>query len=331
MEKIGVIIANTGSPDEPTPEATSRYLAEFLSDPRICPMNPKIWGFILNHFILPKRSVASAAKYKRIWTENGSPLSAIMASLALNLEASLNEDAQASRNWIVKHAMSYGNPSIASVISELSEAKCDKIVVIPLYPQSAFSTTRVIADKVEDVLAKSNGATIAENVVFVENYWSNERYLDAIAQTIIDAGYKADDNLLIAFHSIPMKDISDGDTYDTQALQSAANIAAKAGATQERWQVGFQCRFDRSRRWLGPNTKDCLSRIPDSGRLFVVAPNFSIDCLETIYDINGVLQQAFLDADEQRDERDFVYVPCLNDSDLHVKVLRDVVRRSLIG
>ncbi|WP_165253589.1 ferrochelatase [Adlercreutzia sp. ZJ304] len=315
MDKLGILIANTGSPSAPTPDAVRIYLREFLNDPRIRPMNPILWKAILGAFILPKRSVASAEKYQSIWTTQGSPLSASMASLARKLENNLDE-------CIVKETMSYGSPSMPDTLRELRDAGCDQLIAIPLYPQSAYSTTGVVKDKLNAALAKLNWNP---KLTFVENYWEQEAYLDAVANSVLAAGFSKNDKLMIAFHSIPMRDVTAGDTYAEQAKVTAAEIANRLHLAPDCWRIGFQCRFD-SRKWVGPFTTEALQHLQNSvGKLFVVAPNFSIDCLETLHDIEVTLRQNYLRINQDASPDSFVYVPCLNDSDAHVHILKTLI------
>lgn len=320
MTKRGIIIANTGSPAAPTPEAVRSYLMSFLSDQRICPVNPFLWKIILKAFILPKRSPASAQKYQQIWTEDGSPLTARMASLADKVQAAL--DARTS-DAIVRFSMSYGEPPLADALAEVRHAGCDELIVLPLYPQSAYSTTFVVQDKLESAFAALNWHPPLR---FVSHYSDRAEYLDAIAESILSAGFEVDkDCLLFAFHSIPMKDIEAGDCYDQLVSASVQGIVSRLGLAEGRWQVGFQCRFD-SRVWLGPSTKVVLEKLIDQeGRLFVVAPNFSIDCLETLYDIEVELKEYFYTLKPAASADDFVYVPCLNDSAAQVSLIASIV------
>lgn len=322
MAKRGIIIANTGSPAAPTPEAVRAYLRDFLSDPRICPINPICWKFILNACILPRRSVASAKKYAWIWTPSGSPLSLIMDLLTTRLQ-----DAFAGEDVVVRHAMSYGEPSFEEVLVDLRAQGCEDLVVIPLYPQGAFSTTKVVEDKVAAVLEKLGWNPQLE---MIEDYCTSELYTNAIVRSIEAAGFiPEEDTLLLAFHSIPIKDIEAGDTYPDRVMESSKAIAEGVGARADAWRVGFQCRFDKSRKWIGPSTTQVIEELRDhKGRLFVVAPNFSIDCLETLYDIEVELKQAFFQHYPEARSDDLVYVPCLNDSDDQVALLATLARHN---
>ncbi|WP_251212624.1 ferrochelatase [Adlercreutzia murintestinalis] len=317
MGKTGILLLNTGSPEAPTSDAVRSYLAEFLTDPRICPMNPRIWSFLLNRFILPKRSTASAAKYAAIWTEAGSPLDVTMRSLAGRLEASLRF---ADEDVAVARAMSYGKPSVGEALRGLVDRGCGRIVAIPLYPQSAFSTTGAVHDKLDEALAALDHAP---EVAFVDDYYEEGAYIDAVAESIRAAGFGqgTSDRLLFAFHSIPISDIKGGDAYPEQTLWTAQAVATKLGLSDAEWRVGYQSRFDKSRSWLGPSVNAVLEGFPESySDLFVVAPNFSVDCLETLYDIDIVLRRRYEGAG-----RRLRYVACLNDSDSHVGLLNELV------
>ena len=314
MSKIGVIIANTGSPSAPTPEAVRDYLREFLTDPRICPMHPIAWNFILNSFVLPRRSGVSAARYAAIWREGGSPLTDTMRKLAEGLAARCDTTTD------VRYAMSYGEPSIPEALLSLRDAGCEELVVIPLYPQSAFSTTSVVKDKIEASLEEADWHP---HIRFVDGYAERDDYLDAIANSVKHAGFGESDRLLMAFHSIPMRDIARGDTYSLQAAQTASGVASRLGLADDRWVAGFQCRFDKSRKWLGPSTGEAIESLGEGyDRLFIVAPNFSIDCLETLWDIDIDLRRRFEDA---HPGTELVYVPCLNDSQAHIDLLRSII------
>ncbi len=323
MSKRGVIIANTGTPDAPEADAVRTYLTEFLQDPRICPLPAPLWKIILHAFILPKRSKASAEKYQSIWTPNGSPLKTIMISLAQQLQAALGDRGE---DVLVRAAMSYGSPSVTHVIAELREQGCEELVILPLYPQSALSTSSVVFDKTHAALASLDWHPPVRKI---SNYCTDPLYSEAIANTIHAAGFNesAGDKLLFAFHSIPMKDIRAGDTYAQTSLTSAEEIARALNLGEATWEIGFQCRFDKARSWLSPFTTEALQTLgAPRGRLFVVAPNFSIDCLETLYDIDNELRQHVREDPALQIEDDrFVYVPCLNDTDAHVKLLQEVI------
>lgn len=310
----GVILANTGSPEAPEPQAVRTYLSAFLADPRICPMDPRLWRLILHAFILPKRCVSSAEKYQLIWTDGGSPLSVHMASLAAALEA------EAGEGVLVRHAMSYGAPTLACALADLRDAGCTDVTVVPLYPQSAHSTTGVVSDQLTAALAD---LAWRPQVRVIERYADAPAYLDAIAGSVRAAGFgEAGDGLLFAFHSIPLADVRAGDDYGEQAEATAQAVAARLGLAPGQWQLGFQSRFDKHRRWLSPFTREVLPKLDACERLFVVAPNFSVDCLETLYDIDIILRQH---CQQTNPDRPFVYVPCLNATPAHVSLLHTLI------
>ena len=210
LRKIGVVIANTGTPSAPTPKAVKQYLAQFPMDPRICPMPRPVWWLLLHTVILRKRARASAVKYESIWTAEGSPLIATTESL----ERGLNEYyARAGLPVVVRTGMSYGKPGIKHAVKELKEAGCTELVVLPMYPQSAFSTTGSVSDAAKKAVRR---ARFKGRVRFIDGYGEDSVYVRAIAASIRNAGFseEAGDRLLFSFHSIPLKDIEAGDTYN---------------------------------------------------------------------------------------------------------------------
>lgn len=373
--KVGVIIANTGTPEAPTRKAVKKYLSQFLMDPRICPMPRPVWWTLLHTHILGKRSRASAEKYEKIWTEEGSPLIAITTSL----ERGLNEYyADRGLPVMVRAGMSYGKPQIKRVVKELKEAGCTELVVLPMYPQSAFSTTGSVSDGVEKAVRR---ARFKGDVCLIDGYGEDATYVRAVAASIRNAGFSEEsgDRLLFSYHSIPLKDIEAGDTYELQTGATSLAVAGELGLDRRAWTISYQSRFDKGRTWLSPFTRPTLERLAQAAepgsRLFMVCPNFSVDCLETLYDVpyeleplyRAVLEGLEVNAAEEpralentgkaashcddahadlaaarrrrravedfhrgahrqrSDEEAFVYVPCLNRSKAHLKVLTAVL------
>lgn len=334
MGKAAIVIVNTGSPAAPTADAVRPYLRSFLGDPRICPMNPIAWKAILNLFIVPSRSPKSASKYASIWTDDGSPLDVAMCALASKVEAACASSDGA--HPMVRHAMSYSSPSVDEVLSECVEAGCDDIAVVPMYPQGAFSTTEAVRDKVDGArrkIAQAYGRV--PQVSIMGSYSDHPAYANAIARSISEAGFdhSAGDMLLFAFHSIPMADIDAGDTYAEQVERSVHAVVGELGLPPAAWRLGYQCRFDKSRKWLGPTTTEVLQECLCARRLFVVAPNFAVDCLETLHDIDVELRERYESLHAESMQRrppassckgEFIYVPCLNDSDEHAALIADL-------
>lgn len=315
--KRGVVLVNTGSPSAPTPDAVKEYLHEFLTDPRIVPMDENIWNFILEAFILPSRSKKSANLYRQIWTDEGSPLLVIHESMARKLDELMGEGVE------VVSAMNYGRPKLDDAIEDLISRGCEMVTVVPTYPQSAYSQAVSVRDHLTHIVPN-----LSEDIEidFVENYYDNELYIKAISDSVTDAGFgtRKDDRLLMLFHSIPMADIEDGDTYPQQVEVSTRLIAGDLALVEGEWSVGFQSRFDKGRKWLEPYAKEAVDEAIVKDRLFVVCPGFAADCLETLHSIKIQLREYY---GKQHPGREFVYVPCLNDSDAQVEMLADVVRR----
>ena len=326
-ERIGILLANTGTPLEPEPRAVRKYLSKFLMDKRIAPMNRFCWWLILHLFILPKRGVASAEKYRAIWTSEGSPFTVAHYKLARSLEDQLQAD---GFDALVRPAMSYGEPLIRKSLRALKEASCTRIIVLPLYPQSAFSTTGAVCDGIQRALTKEHWQVPFD---FIDNYHDHPTYTRAIAASLRHAGFREDsqDKVLFSYHSIPLSNIEAGDTYELQCGASSLQIASDLGLDRLRWTIGYQCRFDKGREWLSPYTSDILERWADVGvaRTFFICPGFSVDCLETLYDITYEIEPFYrkkvLEAGHREEEGEFIYVPCLDRSRAHVKVLSEIL------
>lgn len=326
-QRCGVLLVNTGTPAAPRPRAVRKYLARFLMDRRIAPMNRVGWWFVLHLIILPKRGRASARKYRAIWTEEGSPFTVAHAKLAGGLEAELR---RAGADAVVRCGMSYSAPTVDDALRELEEAGCTRLVVLPLYPQSAYSTTGSASDGVRRALGRMRWDV---PYCLVDDYHDNPTYIKALAASLRHAGFDedSDDRVLFSFHSIPLKDIEAGDAYELQSGASSLQIAGELGLERTRWTIGYQCRFDKGREWLAPFTRDVLARWAEAGvgRVFLVCPNFAVDCLETLYDVEYELKPFYFDkirsAGREPSEGDFVYVPCLDRSRAHLKVLVDVL------
>lgn len=222
--------------------------------------------------------------------------------------------------------MSYSAPSIEDALAECNTLGCDEVIVLPLYPQSAFCTTGVVKDQLDLALARLGWNP---QVTFVDSYCDEENYINAVASSISSAGctLAAGDKLLFAFHSIPMADIRAGDTYEMQAHRTAIRVAEKLVLDDSSWRIGYQCRFDKSRAWLGPSTTEALEELAGSKRLFVVAPNFSIDCLETLYDIDIKLRSVWSGKGLDSSGDTLRYVPCLNDSEEQINLLCGIILR----
>lgn len=317
--KTGILLMNTGTPDAPSAKAVRAYLSEFLTDERIVPMNKILWKAILNAFILPRRSQRSAEKYRSIWTQEGSPIMAHQQRLAAKLQRRFDKE---DLPFAVDIAMNYGNCSVAKALARFKDAGCSSFVALPLYPQGAFSTTSASLDAVRRA---TSGSPWEKNYAAIKDYAEHSAYASAIANSIRERGFgqQEGDHLLFSFHSVPLADIRNGDSYERLVNITCENVAAALGLNSKSWSMGYQCRFDRARTWLSPFTKDVLAELASQNatrRIFLVCPNFAVDCLETLYDIPAEFAPLC---------ENLVYVPCLNESDSHVEVLYDAVVRAL--
>ena len=322
--RVGVLLVNLGTPDEPTAPAVRRYLAEFLWDPRVIEQPRALWWLILHGIILRVRPARSAANYRRIWTELGSPLLLHSQALADGLRARLA--ATGGDRIRVGLAMSYGRPSVTAALEELRRDGVQRLLVLPLYPQYSSTTTGSIFERVTAELARWRWLP---ELRMVNQYWEEDAYLAAVAESI--AAHWAEvgrSHLLFSFHSIPKRYFTAGDPYHCFCHGTARRIAARLGLTEGEWTIGFQSRFGRE-EWLGPYVDRTLLAFAASGpkRVTVVCPGFAADCLETLEEIAIMNREAFLAAGGER----FDYVPALNSSPRHVDVMETVVRRHTQG
>lgn len=313
QKKIGVLLANLGTPDEPTAPAVKRYLRQFLSDPRVIDLPKLKWLPILNFMVLPKRSPKVAEAYKSIWTNEGSPLLAI----SYQQQKALQTYFQAKgKNIVVEVGMSYGNPSIENAVTRLVEQNVEKIIVLPLYPQYSSTTTASVFD------AFARGLTQHKKMVpfeFIHSYHDHPLYIQAVANSIKLAD---DEVLLFSFHGIPARYETEGDFYPTHCRETAQRIAEKLGLTPEQWQLSFQSRFG-DEVWLQPYTDETLESFPAKGikNVAVICPGFSADCLETLEEIAEENQENFMRAGGER----YRYIPALNATGDHIQLLIELI------
>ena len=326
-QRTAVLLCNLGTPDAPTAPALRRYLAEFLSDPRVVEIPPIAWRPILHGIILRTRPAKSAAKYQSIWTPEGSPLQAWTTKQATLLRGWLGETGAWGRNLLVRHAMRYGNPSIASQLDALKAEGATRILVLPLYPQYSGTTTASVCDA---VYAWAGRQRHVPELRFVNRYHDDAGYIDALARTV-KAHWQASgqgDKLVMSFHGVPERTATLGDPYHLEAKQTARLLAQRLGLAEDRWVLTFQSRFGKA-KWLEPYTEPTLVQLAQSGtqRVDVVCPGFTSDCLETLEEINQEARHAFLHAGGS----EFHYIPCLNDSPAWIGALRGIALRHLAG
>ena len=302
------MLVNLGTPDAPTAGAVRRYLREFLSDPRVVQIPRLVWLPILYLFVLTFRPAKSARKYAKIWRPDGSPLRIYTERQAQLLRGYLGQ--KLGKPMPVVGAMRYGKPSIASGLKELRDRGCDRILVIPMYPQYAGSTTGSTEDALTRALRRwrPNPA-----VKVVKDFHDHGAYAKAVARNVNEYWMKTGrpDRLLMSFHGIPRAVVDAGDPYEKQCRESARRIADELGWNDARTLVTFQSRFGAA-EWLQPYTDATLRKLGSEGvgRVDVICPGFAADCLETLEEIAIEGRHAFLKAGG----KEFHYIPTTNDT-----------------
>ena len=315
----GILLTNLGTPDAPTTPALRRYLAEFLSDPRITEMPRWLWWLILHGIILRVRPSRSAKNYAKIWTEAGSPLFSISKQQQQDLQRALSEKLDSP--VMVALGMRYGQPSIAAGLDELRQANAQRIIVLPLYPQYSSSTTGSTFDAIGECLKTWRWIP---DLQFISHYHDNAGYIKALADSIQQhwAQHGQPQQLLFSFHGIPQRFFDAGDPYFCECHKTARLVADALQLTDEQWQVVFQSRFGRE-PWLQPYTDEILKQLPQQGvkHVNVICPGFSADCLETLEEIEQENREYFLQAGGEQ----YSYIPALNAQPLHIEALTNLV------
>ena len=325
----GILLVNLGTPDEPTAPAVRRYLKEFLSDARVVEIPKAIWWLILNGIILNVRPKKTAAKYASIWMKEGSPLRVYTARQAQMLRGFMGEIVKSPVK--VDYAMRYGNPSMESAIDKLKAANCENILILPLYPQYASSTTASTFDQLARVLMQRRNVP---GIRLVRSYHDHPAYIKAIAQNVNAEWMKigrpnfATDKLLMTFHGLPRFHLDKGDPYHCQCHKTARLIAEELGLQKDQYVVTFQSRFGRA-EWLQPYTDKTLESLGKQGvkRIDVICPGFAADCLETLEEIADEGKITFLKAGGS----EFQYIPVANDTQAFVGALTEIAREHLAG
>jgi ferrochelatase len=317
--RIGVLLTNLGTPDAPEAAAVRRYLAEFLSDRRVIEIPRVAWLPILHGIILRTRPRKSAHAYKQVWTEEGSPLAAITRRQTEALRKALGDGV------IVDFAMRYGNPGIAKSVENLVALGCERILVAPLYPQYCAATTATAMDAVYATLAQMRRQPALRSL---PPYYDDELHIGALKTSIERQLAQLDfepQRLLLSFHGMPQRTLELGDPYHCHCQKTARLLREALGRPLE---ISFQSRFGRA-KWLEPATDKMLEALPGRGigRVAVVAPGFSVDCLETLEELALRGRESFLAAGG----KDFAYLECLNDSDEGMGLLRTLLARELAG
>jgi len=319
-ETLGILLVNTGTPDEPTPKAVRRYLAQFLADPNLIEFPRWLWLPVLHGIILRVRPRRSAKLYSRVWDERGSPLLYRMQDLAEKLQDALQAEITESSVHIAV-GMRYGNPSIKAALANLREGGATYLFILPVFPQYSNTTGGTI---IKAVFAELQQWRWLPSVQVLNDYHDNVAYIHAITTSLRAYWAKNPraEKLLLSFHGIPQEYVKKGDPYQAQCLRSAELIAAELGLAAGDWLATFQSRFG-SQAWLQPYTDETLKELGSERlkSLDVVCPGFAVDCLETVNEIGYEGRREFQAAGGD----EFAYIPALNATDLHVQALMKII------
>lgn len=326
--KIGVLLANLGTPDNYDYWSMRRYLNEFLSDKRVIDYSAWVWQPLLQLVILTKRPFSSGEAYKSIWNEDAgeSPLMTITKAQTEKMKAELAT--RFGDKVHVDFCMRYGNPSTKSKVREMVRAGCDKILFFPLYPQYAGATTATANDQFFRALMDEKWQPTVRTV---ESYSSRADYIDALAQSVERAYGVMEtkpDILVCSYHGVPKRYLMEGDPYHCLCQKTTRLLKERLGWEDDRIVTTFQSRFGPE-EWLKPYTVEEVARLAETGkkRIAVIAPAFSADCIETLEEINEEIRESFEEAGGEH----FTYIPCLNDDEAHINALANVVEDNLTG
>ena len=323
--KVGVLITNLGTPEAPTTKALRKYLAQFLADPRVVEVPRLLWWCILHGVILRIRPRRSAAAYRTVWTEQGSPLmihtQAQCDALTLSLKKIYGDD------MVFAFAMRYAEPSITRTLETMQQQGVRRLLVLPLYPQYSGATTGSTFDAIaEDFKCRR----WLPDFRFISHYHYYPPYIEALA-TSIEKHWEVHgraDKLLMSYHGVPFRYLKNGDPYHCECHKTSRLLAERLGLPKEIYMTTFQSRFGRE-EWLKPYTDHMLKAFPEQGvkSVQVVCPGFSSDCLETIEEIGEENREYFMEAGGERYE----YIPALNATESHIAALTQLIQTQLQG
>jgi protoporphyrin/coproporphyrin ferrochelatase len=326
VEKTAILLINLGTPEAPTAQTVKPYLREFLSDPRVVEIPKPVWWLILNGIILNTRPKKSAAKYASIWMPEGSPLKVHTERQTILLQGYLGEKTKGTP-VVVDYAMRYGNPSITDVLARLKAQNCQRILLVPLYPQYAASATATALDAVFGELQQMRNMPAVRSI---KHFHDDAGYIKASVQNIRDYWtlHGRPDKLVMSFHGVPRYTLDKGDPYHCECMKSGRLIAEELGLNKEQYIVSFQSRFGRA-EWIKPYTTATLKELGKHGtkRVDVVCPGFVADCLETLEEIAQEGKEDF----QHAGGGEYHYIPCLNERPDWIHALTDLVLDNLHG
>jgi protoporphyrin/coproporphyrin ferrochelatase len=329
--RVGVLLVNLGTPDASTAPAVRRYLAEFLSDPRVVEIPRPVWLAILHGVILRVRPAKSAKKYELIWAKEGSPLLVHSVRQKVLLSGLLGERLKAqglpADHVAVELAMRYGRPDVRGAMDRLKAAGCDRILVVPLYPQYAASTT---ASALDAVYAQAQRTRRMPALRSIDSFHDDPGYVRALARSIGDYWMRhgRPDKLVLSFHGLPRRSLDLGDPYHCHCHATARLVAGELGLETPQYVVTFQSRFGRA-EWLKPYTADTVAALAKdgAGRVDVACPGFVADCLETLEEIGIEVRDRFL----ANGGKEYHAIPCLNEHPAWIAALTDLALANLQG
>ncbi len=329
QQKVGILLANLGTPDNYDYWSMRRYLNEFLSDRRVIDYSPFLWQPLLQLIILTSRPFRSGAAYKSIWNhdQGESPLMTITKQQTAKIADTVA--ARYGNNVMVDFCMRYGNPSTKSKVREMVRAGCTKILFFPLYPHYAGATSATANDQFFRALMQETWQPIAR---VVEPYHDNPMYIEALAQSVEKAYAEADEKpevLVVSYHGVPKRYLMQGDPYHCQCQKNTRLLKERLGWDDTQIVTTFQSKFGPE-EWLKPYTVEEVARLASEDgkkRIAVIAPAFSADCIETLEEINEEIKESF----EHAGGEHFTYIPCLNDNDAHIAALSQIIETNLQG
>jgi ferrochelatase len=324
--KVGILLANLGTPDEPTGAALRPYLKQFLSDTRVVEIPHAIWWFILNCVILWIRPKKSAAKYAQVWMPEGSPLLVHAQKQTQLLRGYLAQKIKSP--FVVELGMSYGNPSMKSAIDKLKAQHCDRILLFPLFPQYAASSTAAVNDAVWKTLLKMRNVPAIRTI---RHYHDHPAYIAALEKSVrkhweINGGKPT--KLVMSFHGVPKFHLMKGDPYHCECHKTARLLAEALGLSKDEYVVAFQSRFGKQ-EWLKPYLASTLGELgkAKTKRIDVICPGFSSDCLETLEEIAMEGKHIF----QSNGGGEYHYIPALNENDAWIHAMTQITLENLQG
>ena len=330
--KTGILLVNLGTPDGTDYKSMRRYLDQFLSDKRVVEVPRVLWWLLLNGIILNTRPQKSGEAYDRIWLKDdpdGSPLRKYTRLQAEFLSEEMKDHVDANRVHVT-YAMRYGQPSIPDRLKELKDAGCNRLLVVPLYPQYAAATTATVNDEVFKWMLDQRWQPAVRTVA---PWHDHPQYIDALAESVrsnlkFKSKPKKDQHLLVSFHGIPQRYFVQGDPYHCHCMKTARLLREKLGWDEDRYHVAFQSRFGRE-PWIKPYTDETIEHLAHDGveNLAIMAPGFAADCLETLEELNMEGREEFID----NGGKNFTYIPCLNADATGMALIKTLVDENMGG